>query len=168
MRPDGAKHTGQAAMLHFAFRQNAAIIKNSWQSGWIITHDLMHSRKSESLVIKKVEFRLLLSRQSVLPPMPESNRLYIGNAQGLTLFIYISHCMGCVTVAPPLHPLSCLPSQWIKELRNTKLDDTYPLFPLSLLQPHCYLHIPRYPATWYSSPDWNNRLDWTPHSNSQL
>lgn len=28
-RPDGGKHTGQAAMLHFAFRQNAATIKNS-------------------------------------------------------------------------------------------------------------------------------------------
>lgn len=27
--------------------RNAATIKNLWQSGWITTHDLMHSRKSE-------------------------------------------------------------------------------------------------------------------------
>lgn len=103
-RPDGGKHTGQAAMLHFAFRQNAATIKNSWQSGWIITHDLMHSRKSESLVIKKKKSWVQASSvqvECVTSHAWVKYRLCTSEMPRALHFIYSTHAWQCVTAASP-------------------------------------------------------------------
>lgn len=144
-------------MLHFAFRQNTATIKNSWQSGWIITGALMHIRKSQRLVKKeKVD---TLSRLCFTFCGCITYRLWASDMPRAVLFIYSSlpgMCDSTRTTSSPSKPSGS------KEVRNTKLDDTYPLFPLSLLQPHCYLHTRLNPATRYSCPDW------TPRSNSQL
>ena len=76
------------------------------------------------------------------------------NPQGPLRFIYLAHCLGCVTAAsPPLLSPSPVELKKQSQKKHEKLDDTYPLFPLSLLQPHCYLHIHLNPATRYSCPD---------------
>lgn len=101
---DGRRHPSQAAMLHFAFRQNTATIKNSWQSGWIITGALMHSRKSQRLV-KKEEVDTL-SRLCFTFRGCITYRLWASDMPRAVLFIYSSLPV-CVTApSPPLLPLN--------------------------------------------------------------
>lgn len=75
--PDGERPTGQTSVLHFAFRQKGGHNKE-FMTKWLNNYMRLNAQeKVRELGGKrrrgKVGFRLLVSRLSVLPSIPESN-----------------------------------------------------------------------------------------------